>query len=102
MTNFEFWKKYSLKWLYIPWLPTVCIVENQEDDVQLKAYKESVAYYNPDENKIILLKDADCFALRFHEYGHWFNKRLYHFLDAVWEFPWWALGVRSLFVKRRN
>ena len=100
MTNFKFFCTHSLKWLYIPWLPKIEVI-GSEDDNYLKAHKEAWAYYDSQENRIVVIRDHDCVAVRVHEYGHWFNARLYMFLDALWELPWWGLGVRSLFRRRR-
>jgi hypothetical protein len=104
MTNFQFYRTYWMKYLYILHLPNIEILNNRDDDELnlLKAHREAVAYYSADENKIKILKEFDCLAIRIHEYGHWANERLRLFLDAVWEFPWWGLGIRSFFVKKKE
>lgn len=101
MTNFQFFKKYSLKWLYIPWFPAVEVIEERERSDYLMRYSDAWAYYDSEQNRIYVIKKHDCLMLRIHEYGHWFNARLYMFLDALWEFPWWGLGLRSLIDKRK-
>jgi hypothetical protein len=102
MTNFKFFCKHSLKWLYIPWLPKIVIIEKREDENYLKAYSDAWAYYDSQENRIVIIREYDHPIVRLHEYGHWLNARLYMFLDALWEFPWWGLGLRELIRRKRS
>lgn len=100
MTNFQFYKKYILKMLYIPRLPFVCIVERKED-FELTRYPDAWGYYDGAKNAIIIAKGHEHPILIAHEYGHWFTERLRIFLDAIWDIPWWCFGLRSL-LKRKD
>ncbi len=99
-SSFAHFKEHNLKWLYIPWLPEIDLLD--ERDYYLKRYPEAWGYYDSNSNKIFIIKEHDCLALRCHEYGHWVNARLFMFFDALWELPWWGLGLRWLFERKRN
>uniref|UniRef100_A0A6M3LPX3 Uncharacterized protein n=1 Tax=viral metagenome TaxID=1070528 RepID=A0A6M3LPX3_9ZZZZ len=101
MNDFEFFCKHNLKWLYILWLPTVEVIKRNEHS-DFARYPEAWAHYDPDENKIRIVKGCDCRLLRVHEYGHWLVYRVYLWFDALWEFPWWGLGIRSLCLGHRK
>lgn len=100
MTNFQFFWKHSAKWLWVPWLPKIKLLD--KPDRHLESYPDAWGYYDAVGNNILILRDRDNLAVRVHEYGHWLNARLYLFLDALWELPWWGLGLRSLLGVRKE
>lgn len=102
MTDWEHFKTYNLYWLYRPWLPSVKVLSQDEanDNSEFNRYPHAVGYYDNNSNTIFVRKEHDCIALRIHEHGHWFNERVFKFMEAVWEFPWWGLGLRKLFIRR--
>lgn len=100
MTDFQFFKKYIAKMLYIPRLPHIWIIDRSED-ADLAFYEDAWGYYNTEKNAIIIVKGHEHPVLIAHEYGHWFTERLRIFLDAVWDVPWWCLGLRKLLSKEK-
>jgi hypothetical protein len=102
VTNFQFFKYYSLKWLYILWLPKLIIFREDDRPPYLKDKLEAWGYYDPSENTIYISRRHDYFWVRAHEYGHWFNCRIWLLMDALWEIPWWAMSGRELFRKERS
>lgn len=59
----------------------------------------AVAFYLKGINEILILKGNNNIGIRMHEYGHWFNACVYSLLDIFWEFIWWGLSIRNIFVK---
>jgi hypothetical protein len=101
MTNFQFYKKYIARMLYITRLPHVWIIDRGEDE-ELTFYRDAGGYYDAKRNAIIIVRGHEHPVLIAHEYGHWFTERLRIFLDAVWDIPWWCLGMRSLLKKKES
>lgn len=78
-------------------VPMVSLIDDRENDTTLKSNPEAWGYYNPEEVKIVLMRDRNNLPMRIHEYGHWLNCCVYFILEIIWEFFWWGLGIRGLF-----
>lgn len=91
-----FWKQYKRNFYY-PFFPRLEICNELPE--KYKCLKNPVAVFEDDINRIVIIDKYDCFAVRFHEYGHWFIWRVGVFLDGIWELFWWGLSIRSLFIK---
>lgn len=102
MTNWEFFKKENKYALRILRNPQIIIVNQRKDDSFLFDAKEAVAYYSCDDNTIHILKQYNCVALRFHEYGHWVIEIIYTLLTVFWEFLWWGCSIRKFFLKGKG
>jgi len=95
MTNWDFFKTqcfpvYSRAFNF----PEVVVLE--ERDNHLSRFPDAWAYYDPDTNEMIIRKEHDSPAVRFHEHGHWINYCVYASLELVWEFFWWGLSLRNI------
>lgn len=99
MTNWEFFKRDFKRRKARIKFPTILLVNNREDDYDFKNNPTAVGYYNANRNNITLLREHDCLPLRLHEYGHWFNYAVFQYIEIIWEFIWWGLSIRNLFVK---
>jgi hypothetical protein len=102
MTNWEFFKynnKYIKNWLK---LPRVTVINESErmNDEHLSKCPEAIGIYYSEYNKIVIIEGNNNFAVRFHEYGHWINAVIFCLLEVFWEFLWWGLSIRNLFVKK--
>ncbi|MGD0022624.1 MAG: hypothetical protein ABSC54_10020 [Smithellaceae bacterium] len=82
--------------------PKIILVDKREDSDFLERHPETAGYYDYHSDHIIILKEFDCLPLRLHEYGHWFNRLIFSILETFWEFPWWGLGLRSVFIKGKT
>jgi hypothetical protein len=105
MTNWQHFKsdaKYYLGYLRKPDLHV--IKEGDESDYYARNYlsKEAVACYRAAQHTVIIREKQNIFPIRLHEYGHWINKLIYCMLEMIWEFIWWGLSVRNLFIKGNN
>ena len=91
-----FWRNYSAN-LYKPQFP--CVEFHEALPEEYRAYPEIVAVFEAEYNCIIIFRN-DCWAVRIHEYGHWFIWRIFQFFDAIWELLWWGLSIRALFIRK--
>lgn len=101
--NFKFFYDHYLPSLYKLWLPVVVVVDEPTEEFQ--GCNELVGVFAQRKNGspvIIIIRKHNCFSVRCHEYGHWFFWRVYLFVDALWELPWWGLSIRELFIKRHK
>ena len=102
MSNWEFfWEHYSPS-IYKLWFPVIKLIDNPTPDFEGCLEPIAVFIQNKETHlpEIIILRGHNCFGVRLHEYGHWFLWRSYIAVDALWEFFWWGLSLRNLFIKK--
>ena len=98
-TGWQVWSTCSFK-LWKPILPTI-YGGNEPPEWMIKYHQippESVGFLADSTGHIWIKDTANCRGVRWHEYGHWAFWRLHHWLDALWELPWWGLGMRRWFI----
>ena len=79
--------------------PIVVEVKDRTTNNMLYYNQEVAGYYDFTTNTIFVDAKYNCIALRFHERGHWINRLIFYSLEIFWEFIWWGLGLRKLFVR---
>jgi hypothetical protein len=101
-SDWRFWLDLSWTKLTHPMLPV--IYDGPKPPEWMNKHSqippESVGYFDWRTGAIWIRDGETSWAVRWHEYGHWAFWRLHHLLDALWELPWWGLGMRRLFIKK--
>ena len=101
MTNWEHFKNDAKYYLAYFHKPTLHIITD-DNDYYLRNYmsSEAVALYRKVGNVIVIRNQYNNLFVRLHEYGHWINHLIFCTLELIWEFVWWGLSIRNLFIKR--